>query len=146
MVGLTVCADWETEMRRVITTIKEKNRRKEYRYRDMCVLFRNFKSRGFSLSAFEEALAQRNVPYIVSGGDRDAVERSDHAPASMSANEDSEIIDYLSLIVDTDADESFVRILQPTSVANNCTSTSSQCTEVVESNPITSSFMCALPA
>jgi superfamily I DNA/RNA helicase len=143
MVGLTVCADWEAEMRRVITTIKEKNRRKEYRYRDMCVLFRNFKSRGFSLSAFEEALAQRNVPYIVSGGDRDAVERNDYASASMSANEDSEIIDYLSLIVNTDADESFVRVLQPTPVAD-CTSTPSQCTEVVESNPIL--LYCALPA
>ncbi|ELR24570.1 UvrD/REP helicase subfamily protein [Acanthamoeba castellanii str. Neff] len=116
LVGLTVCEDWETEMRRVIATIKEKSRRKEYRYRDMCVLFRNFKSRGFSLAAFEEALAQRNVPYVISGADRDAAESSGWQPSTASGGESEVIVDCLSLIVDTnDTDESFIRVLHSTS-------------------------------
>ena len=116
LVGLTVCEDWETEMRRVIATIKEKSRRKEYRYRDMCVLFRNFKSRGFSLAAFEEALAQRNVPYVISGADRDAAESSGWQPSTASGGEGEVIVDGLSLIVDTnDTDDCFIRVLQSTS-------------------------------
>ena len=115
LVGLTVCEDWETEMRRVIATIKEKSRRKEYRYRDMCVLFRNFKSRGFSLAAFEEALAQRNVPYVVSGADRDAAESSGWQRSTSSGGESEVIFDCLSLIVDTnDTDEIFIRVLHST--------------------------------